>query len=107
MSNEQKYIITVRFPSWKYVVDPLEDVKYEPNSPEHPPYGVRYLFLTSLIEAPDWPEDDERWFTWDETQVIEERFLGWYKANINKEFDGEILFIDPADYVVADGRVKL
>lgn len=101
MNNEQKFIITVRFPEWE-----LESIADEKKKLKHPAYGIKYLFITHLVIAPDWAEDDERWLSYSELDEVAERFIEWYKASITPDFNGEILFIEEANLVIADGRSK-
>jgi hypothetical protein len=99
MSDEQQFLITVRFPAWTQEADG-QIHKFSA-------FGVKYLLITGVIPYPDWPEDDERWFTHDESKEVAKRFVSWYKANIKDEFNGEILFIEPADFTIANTKEQL
>lgn len=94
MSNEQQFVITVRFPEWAQ--DDFED----PNKVhKYPPFGVKYLFTMGVIPYPDWEAEDERWMWYSEERIVAEQFKRAYKATIKKDFDGDILFIEPSRYV--------
>lgn len=99
MNNKEQYIITVRFPEWEQT--------FEGQIHKYPGFGVRYLLITPLHPEPDWPDDDERWFTYNPLNQVKEDFINWYKANIKKEFDGEVLFIEQSNYVIADAFNRL
>ena len=87
MSNEMQFLITVRFRLGGVV-------------------GIRYLFTTDIIPYPDWPDNDERWLQYSEEAEVVKRFKEWYNTNMDREFDGEILFVEPTNYVLCDGRPK-
>lgn len=82
MSNKEQFLITCRFPEWG-------DTK------QYPAFGVRYLLTTPIIVEPDWPESDERWISYDEAQPVVEYFKQGFKSRIGKDFDGEVLFVEP------------
>ncbi len=98
MNNKEKYIITVRFPEWEQTFGG-ETHKYQA-------FGVKYLLTTFIHADPEWPEDDERWFSYDPLVAAKDDFISWYKSNIKPEFEGEILFIEPTDLVNADMTAK-
>lgn len=96
MKENSTYLITVRFPGW------VE------GDHTFSPYGYKYLFTTQIVQFPDWPENDDRWATWSEQKVVRDRFAHWYKQKVQYDFNGEILFIEPADnIIVADGLAPL
>lgn len=71
--GNQKYIVTVRFPSWGYE-----------KSDENPAFGVRYL-----IEIPANIEEENH----------EDYFLEKFQAKIGGAWKGEILFFEQSDIV--------
>lgn len=85
MSDEEKFIITVRFPAKK-------------------PYGIKYLFVTGIIPFPEWPNEDPRWMEYTPMDEVVKRFIDWYKGKIKPDFDGEVLFVEPAEFVIANGK---
>lgn len=75
MNNEQKFIVTVRFPPWGYN-----------DKIEYPAFGVEYLIQVPI-----------------DTENIEAAFLKIWKDKIGrdgKEFDGEILFVMESQLVI-------
>lgn len=95
MSSEMQFIIIVRFPEWEQAdfEDPKKVHKYSA-------FGVKYLLTMPIIPTPDWEEDDERWFTYSEEKIVAEEFKKAYAHTIkHKDFDGEILFIEPVHLV--------
>lgn len=80
MSDKQQFIIYVDFGDYTY----------------------KYLFATSVIPFPDWPEDDERWHTFDERGEAVNRFKDWFSKHIGA-FTGKIVLVEPCDFVIADG----
>ena len=68
--------------------------------------GIRYLFTTDIIPYPDWPDNDDRWMQYSEEAEVVKRFKEWYDKNMDRAFDGEILFVEQVNYVVCDGRAK-
>lgn len=95
MNNRQQFIITVRYPEWEQLGN------------TYPPFGLRYLFETNVIQLPDWDEDDPRWFSWSEDKVVRDRFKVWWRKHIGKNgetFNGDILFVEPSNLVLCDGR---
>lgn len=65
-------------------------------------YTYKYLFITGLIPYPEWPEDDERWLTYDERGEAVERFKLWAEKHISG-LSGKVVLVESCDYVVADG----
>lgn len=98
MRNDEQYIITVRYPEWEQTFDGKTH-KYKP-------FAVRYLLVTGIHQDPDWAYDDKRWLQYDPTDAIKDDFIEWYKSNIGKDFNGEILFVEPCDYVIAAPKDK-
>lgn len=96
MSDEQQFYITVRFPGWEQEIDGKVH-KFKP-------FAVRYLFITDVIPFPDWPEEDERWLRYSDEQEVVKRFVIWYQLHIKQDFDGEVLFVEPAQVTIADGK---
>jgi len=94
MSYGQQFVITVRFPEWSQ--DDFEDPQ---KVHKYPPFGVKYLFTMGIIPLPEWEEDDKRWFSYSEERIVADEFKKAYKAKIKQEFDGDILFIEPSQYV--------
>lgn len=88
MSNEERYIITCRFPSWRL------------GEKEYSPFGVKYLIRTGVMGFPEWADDDERWLTYDPDTPILEEFKKQYFASMGRVFKGEVLFIEQTDVVV-------
>lgn len=96
MESSQKFLLTVRFPSWKS------------DGGEYPPFGVRYLIsvpMNILMKGTQLPdeivdpteEDYEKLRT--EEQNIKDYAIEKIEAFSDK-FDGEILFVEPFDVVV-------
>jgi|SRR5947207_15571236 len=94
MKDNSSYLITVRFPGFK--------------EGEHVfgAYGYKYLFNTSIVPFPEWPENDERWADWSEEKVVKGRFIDWYTKDMSKEFTGEILFVESADNIIIANRLE-
>jgi len=87
MSNEEQFLITARFPSWG-------DEGFT-----FPAFGVKYLINTPII-IPVTDEDGEIIEEdWNYEEEIANYFKQYYKDTIKKDFDGEILFIEPVQYV--------
>lgn len=80
MNNKQQFVITVDFGDYAY----------------------RYLFITYIIPYPDWKEDDKRWMTYDESEEVISRFKVWADKHIGG-LNGKVIFVEPCNYVVADG----
>lgn len=84
MSDEQQFIIVVRFPAW------------EMDGHKSKAFAVKYFLTMPIIPLPEWKEDDKRWFSYSEEKIVAETFKKAYKDRIRKDrFDGEILFIEP------------
>ena len=80
MSDKQYYLITVSFGD----------------------YGVRYLIkiFNNEIVIPDWKENDKRWFSYDENDIIVKIFKAKFEKKIARTFDGQILILEPYEVVV-------
>lgn len=97
MNNKMQFIITVRFPEWQQ--EPIAAAG-QTEVQKYPAFGVKYLLTMPIIAPPDWEDDDERWFTYSEEKIVAEEFKKAYANTIkHKEFNGEILFIEPVDLV--------
>lgn len=100
MSNEMQFIIIVRFPEWEQVGSLYPEAGKEETVNKYPAFGVKYLLTMPVIAYPEWEEDDERWFTYSEEKIVAEEFKKAYANTIKgKDFDGEILFIEPVQLV--------
>lgn len=87
MTDKNQVIITVRFPAW------------EQDGHKFSAFGIKYLFTMPLIPFPDWKEDDERWFDYNEDKIVAATFKKAYEATMKQDFNGEILFIENASLV--------
>lgn len=90
MSNEEQFIIIVRFPAWE-----MDGKKYKA-------FGMKYLFKMPIIPLPEWEDDDKRWFGYDEGKIVVQTFSKAFKEKIGRDFDGEVLFVEPASYTVIE-----
>lgn len=90
MSNEEQYIITVRF------------AKTGATSTKS--FGVKYLITTPII----WPELDDNDEpvdpAWSPDDEIKNHFYKQYEQRIGKTFDGEILFIESSNLVLLGAK---
>lgn len=77
----------------------MEDVTGSGKKLKYPPYGIKYLLTMPVIPYPEWAEDDERWFTYSEEDVVAESFKKAFEKTIGKKFDGDILFIEQSNFV--------
>ena len=97
MNNKMQFIVTVRFPEWQQ--DPIAEAG-QTEVQHYPAFGVKYLLTMPIIALPEWEEDDERWFTYSEEKIVADEFKKAYAHTIShKDFNGEILFIEPVDLV--------
>lgn len=97
MSNEMQFIVVVRFPEWEQ--EPIAEAG-QTEVQKYPAFGVKYLLTMPIIPYPEWAEDDERWFTYSEEKIVAEEFKKAYANTIkHKDFNGEILFIEPVQLV--------
>jgi hypothetical protein len=87
MSNEQQFLIIVRFPAWEQ--------EFDGKVQKYSPYGMKFLFTMPNIQYPDWPDDDKRWHDWDERKITRDAFAAEFKKSRGKKFEGEVLFIEP------------
>lgn len=103
MNNQAKFLITVRYPEWEMDVPKMKDGEAtgDVETQKFPPFGVKYLFVTGLIEYPDWKQDDKRWASFNPDNIVIDRFKKWAKVRMKKDFDGDILFVEPCDIVPA------
>ena len=97
MSNEQQYIIIVRFPEWEQ--EPIAEAGQE-GPQKYAAFGMKFLFTMPIIPFPEWPEEDERWFTYSEEAIVKRTFREAFNASRSKPFDGEILFVEPTSMSV-------
>lgn len=79
MNNTQKFIITIRFPSWGY----------GDRADEYPAFGVKYL-VEIPIEKLEIDGGLEKYFV----EIYDK------KIGKGKEFNGEILFVEETDLVI-------
>lgn len=92
MSNEQQFIIIVRFPAW------------EQNGTKFNAYGMKFLFTMPIIPFPEWEEDDERWFTYSEEKIVAKTFKKAFEESRKIEFNGEILFVEPTQLSTVESK---
>jgi len=94
MNNELQFLITVRYPEWG-----------DDNGGKYPAFGLKYLFKTPVIAVPDF-ENEMDAVMWSEDKVVRDRFKQWWRKHIGhgETFNGDILFVEPSNFVICDGK---